>query len=85
MAFLVLLTISDMVWGAIISAGASLLGGAMANRSRSSEADTNRDFQEEMSRTQYQRAMEDMRQAGLNPMLAFSQEVMLCRQVQCRR
>lgn len=62
-----------MVWGAIISAGASLLGGAMANRSRSEEASINRDFQEEMSRTQYQRAMEDMRQAGLNPMLAFSQ------------
>lgn len=50
-----------------------LAGGLLANKSRSDEASENRGFQADMANTSYQRAMADMKAAGLNPMLAYSQ------------
>lgn len=58
---------------ALIAGGASLLGGWLANRGARQESARNRAFQEEMRSTSWQAGVEDMRAAGLNPALAYSQ------------
>lgn len=76
------------MWGAIIGAGisaaGSLAGGminsagqAAANQSNqqfnSQQAQYQREWEQNMSSTAYRRGMEDMKAAGLNPILAYSQ------------
>lgn len=73
-----------MVWPAIIGAVGSiaggLLGGSSAKSAQKKANETNillsrenRDWEERMSNTSWQRGVQDMKAAGLNPMLAFSQ------------
>ena len=56
----------------LIAGVGSLIGGHMANKAAREEAARNRKFQERMRNTQWQAAVADMRNAGINPALAYS-------------
>ncbi len=65
------------MWPLAIAAGVSAVGGWLgqkkANESNIELAREQMAFQERMSSTAYQRSMDDMRKAGVNPMLAIQQ------------
>lgn len=61
------------ILGAAIGGGASVIGGAMQNSAAERASDKQMAFQERSARHSYQWATQDMRKAGINPILAYKQ------------
>lgn len=64
---------SAQFMGGLVGGGLSLLGGVLGNRSAAKAARQQQQWQEHMRATQYQTAVADLKAAGLNPMLAYTQ------------
>lgn len=59
------------MWGELIGAAGSILGGIFGSNSAKDQNREEREWQERMAGTQYQRAVSDMRSAGLNPAMLY--------------
>lgn len=66
-------TVLSSLGGGLIGGVGSYLGQQSANQANAQQAKDQMAFQERMRETSYQTAVEDMKKAGLSPMLAYSQ------------
>ena len=62
-----------MVWPAVVGGAFGLAGSLLQQSSARSQASAAQQFSERAYRNRYQWQMEDMRRAGLNPILAYKQ------------
>lgn len=60
----------DPLTAGVLTGGLGVIGTHMTNQSNSAQAERQMDFQREMSNTAHQREVEDLRKAGLNPILS---------------